>query len=233
VALGYLADAFPGADAPSTWHELVARVGRTTPLGPLLARVYGGRRFDRDDAQAELELFPVLRKGTYLDLALAASPWRRFYPSYRAALDGYQALGAGFELTLGYRRLGFASPADLGTAGLAYYTGAWLLSARALVAAGGALSGQVAVRRTFGADLGAFRRGWLGLRYAYGRGAARLEARAEGDRSGRDGHAGGLELVLPSEGLELTLRAGYAAEPLPAGSLRHQVSVAPEVLWRF
>lgn len=233
ASAAYWLDSFAGARAPDAWHEVAARVGRTTPIGLVLARLYAGRRFDLTDGQVEVELFPVLRPGTYFDVALAASPWHRLYPGYRAAIDGYQALGKGFELTLGYRRLGFAAPADLAVAGLALYAGDWLLSLKGLASrAQGAWSASThgSVRRYWGS---AGPRGWLGLRLGYGRGAARVETRAQGDSADSTSYAGGLEAVLPWDRWELALRAGYAAERQVDGRWRHQVTVAPELTFHF
>ena len=78
-------------------------------------------------------MYPRLRPGTYVHVAGAYAPDALLYPRYRYAADFYQSLGAGFEGSAGFRRLGFGRGVSIYTASLSKYYGNWLLTGRVLV----------------------------------------------------------------------------------------------------
>lgn len=174
------------SDGRDAWHEQALTASRQTPRGPVIARAGFANRFGLSDEQIEIEFYPTLRPGTYAFIGAGVSPDHALYPQSRLAVDLYQALAGGFEISGGYRRLGFDNTVHMYVGALSKYAGPWLLTGRlTTVDAGGPereLSGQLQARRYFGAD---------GTSYAgagYLRGMHRDEIRGEGDlaREGLD-----------------------------------------------
>ncbi len=163
------------SDRRTSWRERQISVRRATPAGSIIVRGSRAERFGLADSQLELEMYPRFRAGTYAYVSAGWAPNERLYPEYRYAADLFQSLGAGFEGSLGYRRLGFSSKTDIYVATLNKYVGNWLLASRLFYVPDrtGATSRSYhgALRRYFGADGTSF----VGARYS--RGSAREEVR--------------------------------------------------------
>ncbi len=101
-----------------------------TPWGALLGRFSNAESFGFVGNQIDVDFYPAFRKGTYAYLNAGFSPDHNIYPQYRLGADIFQSLGDGFEGTVGYRRLGFVSKANIVTAALSKYYGPWLFTAR-------------------------------------------------------------------------------------------------------
>ncbi len=163
------------SDRRPAWHETQASLKRETPAGPVIVSGSHAARFGTADNQIELEMYPRFRPGTYAYVSGAWAPDGRLYPDYRLAADLYQSLGAGFEGSAGFRRLGFGRIANVYVGTLNKYIGDWLLTGRAFYmpneagATSRAFHGSV--RRYFGPDGASF----VGARY--GHGSAREEIR--------------------------------------------------------
>jgi len=160
----YTLDLFDKQREP--WNEVALSLKRDTQYGSVLVKYWHAVRFDTHSDQFELEAYPRLRPGTYLFLLAGFSPDGNLYASYRAAGDIYQALPWSFEISGGYRRLGFSDPVDIYTAYLAKYVGDWMPWARVYVtpdSVGTSTSFQVGCRRYFGDGTD-----WVGLRYGHG-----------------------------------------------------------------
>lgn len=168
---GYGYDWF--SDGATPWRESYASLKYATPVGSLILRGARAERFSLSDNQFEVEMYPRIRSGTYAYVAYASAPHAQLYPKYRYAADVYQSLGAGFEGSVGFRRLGFAAVTDLYVATLNKYVGSWLLTGRMYYVpnrtGNSSKSFHGSFRRYFGADGTSY----LGARYS--RGFAREE----------------------------------------------------------
>lgn len=200
-------DAF--SDHRVAWREWQVSVGRTTPIGSILIRGSRAERFGLKDSQIEFEMYPRLRPGTYAYVAGAYAPDAILYPEYRYAADLYQSLGAGFEGSAGFRRLGFGRGVNIYAGSLSKYYGHWLFTGRAFVtpnSAGTSRSYHGSFRRYFG-DAGAY----VGLRY--GGGGWREELRNRNDFEVLDSDVGTAEAIVILRGrLELNLTGSYSRE---------------------
>jgi len=128
VGLSYANDSF--SDNRDGWHEYAATLTRLTPRGSVILRTTEARRFGFDDRLFELELYPRIRSGTYAFLGIGAAPDSTLYPSHRVAFDLYQSVGAGFEVSGGFRRLGFDVPITIYTGTISKYIGNWMLTGK-------------------------------------------------------------------------------------------------------
>src|SRR5262249_42913742 len=106
--LYYTLDLFDKQREP--WNEGTLSMKSDTGYGAVIVKYWHAVRFDTHSDQFEIEAYPRIRPGTYLFLLGGFSPDGDLYPSYRAAGDIYQALPWSFEISVGYRRLGFSDP---------------------------------------------------------------------------------------------------------------------------
>jgi len=191
------------------WREWQMNVGRATPIGSIQIKGSRAERFGLTDNQIEFEMYPRLRPGTYAYVAGAYSYDALLYPHYRYAADLYQSLGAGFEGSAGFRRLGFGRVVNIYVGSLSKYYANWLFTGRLFVtpdSAGTSRSIHASVRRYFGS-----RGTYVGVRY--GRGASREEVRNLNDFEVLDSHVGAAEAtVILSDHLELNLTGSYGRE---------------------
>ena len=167
------------SDRRTSWREHQMSVRRATPAGSIIVRGSRAERFDLSDDQFEVEMYPRFGAGTSAYLSAGWAPDQRLYPEYRYAADLFQALGAGFEGSLGFRRLVFSAKTDIYVATLNKYVGNWLLTSRLFYVPDrtGATSRSYhgALRRYFGADGTSY----VGARYSHG--SAREEVRNVND----------------------------------------------------
>jgi YaiO family outer membrane protein len=128
VKTGYSVDAFN--DGADSWHEFEVSVARQMSRGTIIVRGTNADRFGYQDQLIEFEAYPRLRAGTYAFLSVGTATRRDVFPDYRAAFDLYQSLGAGVEVSGGYRRLQFASPTDIYVGTATKYVGQWSVTER-------------------------------------------------------------------------------------------------------
>jgi len=221
-------DAF--SDHRVAWREWQVSVGRTTPIGSILLKGWRAERFGIEDDQFEFEMYPRLRPGTYAYVAGAYSPKALLYPEYRYAADLYQSLGAGFEGSVGFRRLGFGRGVNIYAGSLSKYYGSWLFTGQAFVlpdSAGTSRSYHGSFRRYFG-NTGTY----VGLRY--GRGGWREELRNRNDLEVLDSDVGAAEATVILRGrLELRLRGSYSREDRVERRDLRQYSLSTGLGFRF
>jgi YaiO family outer membrane protein len=151
------------------WWEATLGVSRRFDFGVVTVRAYRARRFDSFDNFVEIESYPHIREGTYAFLN-AGIPIRspgEFYPRSRFAAEIFQNLGAGFDASLGWRGLFFATATHILTASLGKYLGSYYAFVRGywVLPSDGSTSGSVHLnlRRFFSDDVS-----YVGLRYAHG-----------------------------------------------------------------
>jgi YaiO family outer membrane protein len=151
----------------SSWFQTQASIKRQTEkAGAVIVRFSHAARFGFDSNLAEIEAFPTLRKGTYADLDVGWSPDGILFSRYSASGELYQSLPEGFEVSGGFRRLGFASPLNVYTGSFSKYYHSWLLGARTYVtpaSTGDSQSLLFSARRFFGDGVS-----YVGLRYGFG-----------------------------------------------------------------
>jgi len=128
ATVSYSTDTFNGdRDA---WHEYAASITRMTPRGSAIVRASEARRFGLDDRLLEVEFYPKFRPGTYAFVSVGGAPDSTLYPSHRVAFDLYQAIGGGFEVSGGFRRLGFDSTTNIYVGTMSKYLGNWMLTGK-------------------------------------------------------------------------------------------------------
>lgn len=141
------------SDGRTPWHETQLALKRQTPLGSVIGRYSRADRFSSGSHQAEVDFYPRIRPGTYGYVNFGVSPDANLYPRYRVGADLFQSLGAGFEGSGGYRRLGFSGNVNIYTAALSKYYGNWLFTGRTFItpdSSGTSRSFQLSARRYIG-----------------------------------------------------------------------------------
>ena len=228
VRAGAAYDAF--SDHRVAWREGQVSLSGATPIGSVILRGARAQRFGLQDDQFEVEMYPRFRPGTYAYVAAAYSPDAILYPAYRYAADLYQSLGAGFEGSVGFRRLGFGRGVSIYVGSLSKYYGNWLFTGRLFVtpdSAGMSRSIHGSFRRYFG-DGGTY----VGLRY--GRGAWREELRNRNDFEVLDSDVGAAEATVILGGhLELNLTGSYSREDRVERRDLRQYSLSTGLGFRF
>jgi len=150
------------------WHETQFYVNRQMAFGSLIGRWSHAWRFGLNDDQFEVEAYPRVRPGSYFWVDAGFSPQHDLYPKYRLAFDFYQSLPAGFEFSVGYRRLGFDDAVDIYVGSISNYWRSWMFTGRVYITPGDAGSStsasySLAARQYFGEGLA-----YYGFRYGWG-----------------------------------------------------------------
>lgn len=162
----YSFDSF--SDGRDAWHEYVSTVTRVTGRGSVSVKANQAHRFGLGDRSLEVEAYPRLGTGRYAFVAVAAAPDSTFYPSHRIAFDLYQSVGAGFEVSGGFRRLGFDAAASVYAGTISKYAGRWMVTGKIFRASGegplDSTSYHGVVRRYVRDDGASF----VGLTYSHG-----------------------------------------------------------------
>ena len=130
------------------------------------------------------------------------------FPEYRFAGDVYQSLGAGFEASVGYRRMQFTDAVNIYVGSLTKYRGFWMLTGRMFLTPGllGTSKSIHGIARRYWSD-GV---GYIGVRY--GRGAYRDEVRSRNDIELLSSDSFGAELMMPVGTLELWVSTSASRE---------------------
>lgn len=229
VGAGYVYDHF--SDGRKDWHEFTVQGKRINDWGSLILRYNHAIRFNSQDDQAEVEAFPSLWPSAYADVAMAVAPREQLYPIVRGAIDIYQGIGWGFEVSAGYRYLQFNSGVNIVVISVGKYWGDWYFVGRAFLtpdsATGLSQSYHVAARYYFlDGDL------YAGLRY--GHGWSRDEVRSTTDIAVSDSNTGAAEFgLLLQDRWELSLRGSYSYGALPDGGGLGQLSTSVFAAYRF
>jgi len=221
-------DAF--SDRRVAWRESQVSVSRSTPAGSILVRGSRAERFGLTDDQVEIEMYPRFRAGTYAYVAGAYSPHPLLYPQHRYAAELYQSLGAGFEVSAGFRRLAFEPGVTIYTGSLTKYYGNWLFTERLFVTPdSGDTSPSLhsSFRRYFGG-----RGTYVGLRY--GRGHWRDEPRNINDFEVLNSNVVAADAAVILRGhFELSVTGSYSRENRVEQSDLQQYSLSTGLGFRF
>jgi YaiO family outer membrane protein len=155
-------------DGRDAWHEYATTVTRLTGRGSVSVKANQAHRFGLDDRSLEFEAYPRLGTERYAFVAVAVAPDSTFYPSHRFAVDLYQSVGAGFEISGGFRRLGFDAAASIYAGTVSKYVGKWMVTGKIFRASGegplDSTSYHGVVRRYMREDGASF----VGLTYSHG-----------------------------------------------------------------
>ena len=204
IAFGF--DGF--SDDRAAWAETRYSMTRQTRLGSVTGRLYRAERFGTADHQVEIDAYPRFREGTYAYVSGAFAPTPSLFPEYRFAGDVYQSLGAGFEASVGYRRMQFTDAVNIYVGSLTKYRGSWMLTGRMFLTPGllGTSKSIHGIARRYWSD-GV---GYVGVRY--GRGAYRDEVRSRNDIQLLSSDSFGAELMMPIGTLELWVSTSASRE---------------------
>ena len=212
------------------WHEYQLQLRRSTPAGPVLARVQRADRFGLHSNQVEVDFYPHIRTGTYAYLNLGFSPDSVLYPRYRTALDLYQSFGDGYEASGGFRRLGFTGPVNIYTTWIGKYYGNWLFGGRCFFTpytVGTTASVYLSARHYSGA-LGDY------ISFRLGRGSTPLEISTVTDLAILNSTSGEVEYYKTYRGnLTLGIRAGLSRENRVGRGIINHYSFNPNIAFRF
>jgi YaiO family outer membrane protein len=152
VQVTYGVEGFVRDRAP--WHAAAAAVSRRAGRHTLQVEVDGHSRFGLTDVTAGAEGYLVVAPRTYVDLRAVVGPGADVVARADLGAELYRGVGAGWELSAGWRRLAYAAT-DVGiaSASAARYQGDWYLRARVSAAFQGGREGPggaLLARRTFG-----------------------------------------------------------------------------------
>jgi YaiO family outer membrane protein len=218
------------SDHRLAWRETQVSLSRATPIGSVILTGVRAQRFGLEDDQFEFEVYPRIRPGTYAYVAGAFSPDAVLFPEYRYAADLYQSLGAGFEGSVGFRKLGFGSGVNIYVGSLSKYYGRWLFIERTFLtphSAGTSRSYHGSFRRYFG-DAGTY----VGMRY--GRGGWREEVRNRNDFEVLDSDVVAAEATLVlRRRLELSVSGSHSREDRVERRDLRQYSLSSGLGFRF
>jgi YaiO family outer membrane protein len=227
AAISHSADAF--SDGRGAWRETTTSLTRRIPRAALIARATDARRSGGSDRQFDIEIYPRFRPGTSASLGVGGGANGTFFPAYRVSFDLYQAVGRGFEVSTGVRRLGFDDARNLFVAGLAKYLGNWLITGKALHVPGAAdtTAYQGGLRRYIGSD----GTGYVGVAYSHGlsheeiRNVADLALDSDTVRTELNRMFGGRMGVL--------IGGGTSRQERPSGGALWQISVTAGLMVQF
>lgn len=212
------------------WNEAGLAWGHRWPRVSMIATARHAERFSTDDRQIEVEAYPSIRRGTYGYLSLALGEDHTLYPRWRVGGELYQALGRGYEASLGYRHLEFSTGTDIYVASLTRYVGNWMLTGRIFrvpATAGPSMSYHAQARRYAGNG-----RSYTGLRLS--KGFRSEEVRSLNDVEGFDSQGVAVETLIAGRiPLDVTLRAGYSREERPFDRRIGQTTMSATVSYRY
>jgi YaiO family outer membrane protein len=195
--------------------QLIVR--HNTNRGVGIARLSHSARFGLRDDKLDVEAYPTFRGG-YAALGASYAPNARLYARSTLTAELFANLQRRLEVSLGFRRLNFASPVNVFTGSVGAYEHEFLFTARVYHAAGGAAgtTGVLSARRYFADE-----RQYIGINLATGSLPEYIRTAADiVTTSSRSIGAEGV-FTLRTRWL-LTLRAGAGRDDTNAtGPVRH------------
>lgn len=166
AGVSYSNDTFNGDREP--WHEYSASLTRLTPRGSVIVRASEARRFGYDDRLIEVDFYPKFRPGTYAFVSVGGAPDSTLYPSHRVAFDLYQAVGGGFEVSGGFRRLAFSTTTSIYVGTMSKYLGNWMLTGKVFHVPGEGRLDSTSYHGGFRRYIRGDGASYLGLTYSHG-----------------------------------------------------------------
>lgn len=124
IGIGFFTDYydFDGDNGRANMYYSSLSYSRQTKYGSIIARVNYSNRFETDNYQLEIDMYPRIVSGlyAYVSGAFSDSPLN---PSQRYGFELFKSLPKSFEASLGFRWLKFSSETTIYTGSLAWYTG--------------------------------------------------------------------------------------------------------------
>ncbi len=128
LKIGYAVDSY--SDYFEENPILSLQYGRLTSWGSFSLRLNAADRYQSQDTQYEIDLYPKLWDGGYAELNFGTSSGHLF-PRNRQGAEIFTSLGNGYEASLGVRHLAFTnSSVTMYTGSLSKYIGDYLLTFR-------------------------------------------------------------------------------------------------------
>lgn len=122
----YQNEAFSDGRGSYTGQQAVFSIKISPRFGSLHLKYDRTRRFGEPDAQFGIELYPHLWRKAYGYIDFSLSPDAIHYPRTSYVLEIYQSLLRASEISLGYRRMNFASQSvSIYLGSLGYYLGSF------------------------------------------------------------------------------------------------------------
>ena len=110
------------------WTTTTALVRREIFLGSVALGLMQTRRFDQEDRAFLADSYVNLWRRAYANIRLQLAPRRKVLPSTDTAIEIYQGVGQGWELSGSYRRMAFPGTiVHIYGSSLAWYLGSWYL----------------------------------------------------------------------------------------------------------
>lgn len=134
------------------WQQVSVSLSRYLPFGSLTGRINHAQRFGEAATQFEVDSYPRIRKGTYAYVNVGFSS-SSIFPKVRYGAEVYQKLPAGFDASIGFRRLHFTSTnVMIYTGSVGKYYGNYLFQFHPFItpsSVGSSVSGNFVIRRYF------------------------------------------------------------------------------------
>ncbi len=103
-------------------HYSTLNYTRQTKYGSIIAKINYSRRFDTDNLQYEVDLYPRITDGLYAYVSAGFSN-SSLFPKVRYGVELYKSLPLGLEVSLGFRGLKFSETTTIYTGSVGWYTG--------------------------------------------------------------------------------------------------------------
>ena len=124
IGIGFFTDYydFDGDNGRGNMYYSSLSYSRQTKYGSIIARMNYSNRFETDNYQLEIDLYPRIADGlyAYVSGAFSESPLN---PTQRYGFELFKSLPKSFEASLGFRWLKFSSETTIYTGSLGWYTG--------------------------------------------------------------------------------------------------------------
>ena len=108
---------------------------RQTKYGSIIGKVNYSRRFETNNIQYEVDLYPRISNGLYAYVSAGFST-DDFFPSVRYGAELYKSLPNSFEASLGFRGLKFSTTTIIYTGSVGWYKGSSYWSFRTYITPG-------------------------------------------------------------------------------------------------
>ncbi|MDD7914480.1 YaiO family outer membrane beta-barrel protein [Polaribacter ponticola] len=121
IGINYSMDIYDKNDRDNMYYSTLS-YSRQTKYGSINTKVNYSNRFQTDNYQLEIDLYPKITKGLY---AYVSGGWSEssLNPSQRYGFELFKSLPKSFEASLGFRWLKFSSETTIYTGSLGWYTG--------------------------------------------------------------------------------------------------------------
>ena len=121
IGINYSMDIYNKNDRDNMYYSTLS-YSRQTKYGSINTKINYSNRFQTDNYQLEIDLYPKITKGLY---AYVSGGWSEspLNPSQRYGFELFKSLPKSFEASLGFRWLKFSSETTIYTGSLGWYTG--------------------------------------------------------------------------------------------------------------